>query len=389
MFISILGRQPGISLAELEVIFGSERLTKLSSSAVLVDSEPVGLDKLGGSIKIISDVHELESYSWESASNDAQKRIGVHARNHSQRKMTIGLSVYTDEKISSKQIQRFLIQEKKQLRSHGYSVRVIPNDSPVLNSAKVFHNKLTQEHNAEIVLVRSEQKKYWIGRTESVQNIEALAFRDQGRPKRDSKVGMLPPKLAQIMINLAGDGSGVLLDPFCGTGVVLQEALLMGLDVYGTDIEERMIDYTYKNLEWLKNEFALLGNVKLTQDDATVAKWIPPISLVVSEVYLGPPLSAEPSPDKLAIIRSEANSLIKSFLLNIAKQIEKDTPLCLAVPAWRVGGKIIRLNFLDDLEKLGYTRRVLKHASNRELTYFRPDQYVARELLVLKRNQNV
>jgi 2-polyprenyl-3-methyl-5-hydroxy-6-metoxy-1,4-benzoquinol methylase len=100
-----------------------------------------------------------------------------------------------------------------------------------------------------------------------VQDIEAYGARDQARPARDARVGMLPPKLAQTIINLAAgrpetrmdkhwdsaDGLGrfMVLDPFCGTGVILQEALLMGYSVYGSDIEPRMAEYTKKNLQWL------------------------------------------------------------------------------------------------------------------------------------------
>ena len=53
--------------------------------------------------------------------------------------------------------------------------------------------------------------------------------------------------------------NALLLDPFCGTGVVLQEALLMGYDVYGTDLEPRMIDYSGANLDWLSERFDLSG----------------------------------------------------------------------------------------------------------------------------------
>src|SRR5438132_1608433 len=81
-----------------------------------------------------------------------------------------------------------------------------------------------------------------LAQTVKVQDIAAYAQRDQARPKRYAKVGMLPPKLAQIIINLAVGrlpdnqlasicdipaGEQIprphleltLLDPFCGTGV--------------------------------------------------------------------------------------------------------------------------------------------------------------------------
>lgn len=56
------------------------------------------------------------------------------------------------------------------------------------------------------------------------------------------------PKLARAMINLSGVKSGILLDPFCGSGGILIEAGLMGYDVLGLDIIEKMLDRCRNNL---------------------------------------------------------------------------------------------------------------------------------------------
>jgi tRNA G10 N-methylase Trm11 len=186
------------------------------------------------------------------------------------------------------------------------------------------------------------------------------------------------------MLNLAA-AEGVVLDPFCGTGVVLQEALLQDHDVYGTDLEEKMIQYTDANLKWLKDEHSLSNYVSLESGDARTHQWKLPFDTVVSETFLGTPLSSEPTPNHLSEIRSEVNKLISGFLSNMAFQSKKGMNLCIAVPAWFVRGKYTHLKILDDLEKLGYTRRVLKHASNEELIYRRKGQIVARELLILER----
>lgn len=390
MFISVLGRQPGLSLAELEVLFGAEKITKLSDVAALVEDEVPDVDKLGGAIKVVSNAHKIEATTWAQASNEVTKYLKNHARNHGEGKMTVGLSVYGDKEVTPKLIQKYLIDTKKDMRRSGFSVRVIPNKATELNSAQVLHNKLTLEKNAEVVLVKTE-KHYWLGRTFGVQNIEALSRRDQGRPKRDSRVGMLPPKLALTMVNLGGlkQQSGAprtVLDPFCGTGVVLQESLILGHHTYGTDLEQRMIDYSKENLSWIKEELGIINTVRLEQGDAQFHKWTKPFDTVVCETYLGPPMSSAPAPDKLAVVRSEVNSLLKTFLRNIHKQLEEGATLCVAVPAWRVSGKILHLSLLDDLEKLGYTRQVLKHATYSDLVYFRPDQTVAREILILERN---
>jgi tRNA (guanine10-N2)-dimethyltransferase len=51
-----------------------------------------------------------------------------------------------------------------------------------------------------------------------------------------------------------------VLDPFCGTGGILMEAGLMGMRVVGGDLEEKMIDGTKSNLDFVGVEEPLLFN---------------------------------------------------------------------------------------------------------------------------------
>src|SRR6185503_11866116 len=135
-----------------------------------------------------------------------------------------------------------------------------------------------------------------LAQTLFVQDIEAYGARDQARPARDARVGMLPPKLAQIMLNLSAGPLRAstddltrlrVLDPCCGTGVILQEALLMGYSVMGTDIEPRMTEYSKRNLKWLFEKYPSLdGQVDIETADATSYQW-PGFSTIASEVFLG------------------------------------------------------------------------------------------------------
>ena len=166
-------------------------------------------------------------------------------------KITLGVSDYS-KNASRKTAQTEALKLKKILVRHGRSVRVVENKDAVLSTAASLHNGLSGKNERKVELIKIDNDWY---KVIGVQDIDAYARRDQARPARDAKVGMLPPKLAQILINLCGPlkpGSTVL-DPFCGTGVVLQEALLMGYHAYGTDINERMVEYSRKNLDWLKN----------------------------------------------------------------------------------------------------------------------------------------
>jgi tRNA (guanine10-N2)-dimethyltransferase len=57
------------------------------------------------------------------------------------------------------------------------------------------------------------------------------------------------PRLARTLINLTARSKGCrILDPFCGTGTLLIEAAMMGMDVFASDISEKMIAGSGMNL---------------------------------------------------------------------------------------------------------------------------------------------
>ena len=266
---------------------------------------------------------------------------------------------------------------KKILVRHGRSVRVVDNKDAALSTATSLHNGLSGKNERKIELIKVDDDWY---RVIGVQDIEAYARRDQARPARDAKVGMLPPKLAQILINLCGplEPNSVVLDPFCGTGVVLQEALLMGYQAYGTDISERMIKFSEKNLKYYDFE-----NFKLEVGDATSFKWQQPVTAVACEGYLGKPFSNIPSEMELKEQKQECGNIVLGFLKNLAGQIEKDTPVVIAVPAWLRGdNNYERLEILDEIDKLGYN---VDNKSRKGLFYHREKQVVARDILILRK----
>lgn len=62
----------------------------------------------------------------------------------------------------------------------------------------------------------------------------------------------LHPKFARALVNLARvPPGGRLLDPFCGTGAIVAEAAMCGLDAIGSDFSERMIEGSEENLRKL------------------------------------------------------------------------------------------------------------------------------------------
>ena len=389
MFIAILGRQPEISIAELEAVYGAERVKKISSQAATIDSDNFSIDKLGGTIKcgrVVSRVKSQKSdhHTLLKASKIITEKYTKNL-SHSQKKITFGISFYGN-KVDPRNIQKIGIILKNSLKKSGVSLRLIPNKTAALSTATSHNNKLGRsETKIEIIIVRAINGDFLIAESRGTQNINSYTQRDRERPKRDAFVGMLPPKLAQIMINLSGAQSGnYLWDPFCGTGTVLQEATLLSINAYGSDLSDKMVDYSSENMRWLEKTFFTNTAWQVFQADATSVKLTSEqkqqITHIVCETYLGQPFSAPPSPAKLKEVVGNCNHIISEFLKNIHDQIRPESMLCIAVPAWQnQHGQFTHLPLIKNLSKLGY-----QPITDKNLLYHRPDQVVAREIIVLK-----
>jgi tRNA G10 N-methylase Trm11 len=72
-------------------------------------------------------------------------------------------------------------------------------------------------------------------------------------------------KYARAMINLTGIKTGIILDPFCGTGGILIEATILGYIAKGIDIEPLMIEGCHKNAQQKKMKIDAICADALTQ----------------------------------------------------------------------------------------------------------------------------
>lgn len=391
-YVAIAGRQPLISLAEIQALYDkAARLVgkKLVFFEINEDGEEnisPDINRLGGSLKL-----------GRFFDTDFSKLAIFLATAHPEGKITLGISDFSKQKKSGLAKQKSM-ELKRSLARMGRSVRVITSNEPEISSATAHHNQLGEKAGCfEIFLIDRE-----IYLSLGTQNITAYTERDQARPARDAKVGMLPPKLAQILINLCGklpEGARVL-DPFCGTGVVLQEAAIMGYVPYGTDLNERMVEYSKKNLSWLFNErnqkrFKILPDLIQKKDqilnaisvgDATSFTWEGEIDAVAFEGYLGAPMSKPPVDIKFKTEKAKCKEIAIGFLKNITPQIKSGTPVVMALPAWlRENGKYAGLNILDEIQEMGYNFEKFQDLSQSDLLYYREGQIVAREIIVIRK----
>ena len=72
-------------------------------------------------------------------------------------------------------------------------------------------------------------------------------LRQHGGRRAKERHGALRPVAAAAMVRLAGAPAGRLLDPCCGSGTIVQEALAAGWDAQGSDADQEAVDAARAN----------------------------------------------------------------------------------------------------------------------------------------------
>lgn len=111
------------------------------------------------------------------------------------------------------------------------------------------NNSVDLEDPSEVIKVYRFNDRYCISRL--VEDIDRGLFKQRKNQERPfSSPISLDPVLARVMVNLSEvPAGGSVLDPFCGTGGILIEAGLCGVNVHGLDIQKDMVEGARENLE--------------------------------------------------------------------------------------------------------------------------------------------
>jgi len=97
-------------------------------------------------------------------------------------------------------LKSILKTSKTVIKEHGYNPRFINKDESNLSSASIIHEKLI-EKRSDFNLIECDGK-FFGAVSVWVQDIASYSQRDYDK-LRDMHTGMLPPKLAQMMINFS------------------------------------------------------------------------------------------------------------------------------------------------------------------------------------------
>ena len=272
----------------------------------------------------------------------------------------------------------------------------------ILSTVAVDKNELLENGFELVICVGS--KGIYVGKTLAIQDYESYSFRDYGRPRRDVKSGMIPPKLAKMMINLAGKDKGdVFLDPFCGSGTFLQELILLGYgNVIGSDAGVVAIKDTKVNLEWLFKNYPEIKKedykIELFECDArSLSSKIPPqkIDAIVTEPYLGSAKRKFFEPEQIKKEISQLEDLYLSAFQEFKKVLKDNGVVVIIFPVFRYQNQFFHLQILDKIYSLGFRsgRFLSEGVKGRELLqlqitkrnsviFFRPGQLLSREILL-------
>ena len=357
----ILGRNPALSVAEIRAVLPGAKVVVQTSSFLILQTDdtldgPAFLDRLGGTIKVGTVIGEKV---------DPQVIVDALKANAQPGKLRFGISFYECP------ATKLGMAVKQQLKEAGISSRLVTSRDKALSSVVVTKNKVT-----EFLVLENK----WLAKTEAVQAFEDYSRRDYGRPVRDTKSGTLPPKLAQIMINLAQQpAAATILDPFCGSGTIIQEALLLGYaNIIASDQSAKAVADTKQNLEWLGQKWQT-ANGKLFQCDVRgLGNKVKDVDAVITEPYLGPALRGHETRQQISRTVAELEQLYIAAFETFAKVVRPGGRVVIVFPFFKTFD--LKLNIAAQIKKLGFAQ-----LDRGDLIYSRPDQHVWRQVCIFSR----
>lgn len=379
----IFGRTPELSYLELTTVFPHVR--RVSEIAAVID-HPVDYETtvkmLGGTTKIVEVVGMIDVLSESTL-------LDIVLRECKDQRITFGISGVGGTRVPS----GLIVSLKKILTDRGITTRFVATKHDETLSSVV----ITKQRVTEFVAL-TKDNAILLGVTRAVQDFEDWNKRDFGRPAPDPKHGMLPPKVARMIVNIAlsydvreskPHFTPTLYDPFCGVGTVLAEALLCGANVIGSDISNEAVLKTEKNLTWLRREYPRIAPLyaqAFVSDATHIGRRVAESSVdaIVTEPYMGSVLEQKDdqrlTPDRVKKTLKGLEKLYIGSLREWMPVLKSKGRVVMAIPAYVTPRGIMRVkNVIDRCEILGYT------LLTGPIEYSRPQAIVKREFFVFEK----
>jgi tRNA G10 N-methylase Trm11 len=378
-----LGNTPELSIREITAVCGVEPAPLLPNVIVgFLNAEPLSseviaaeakrlMQVLGGTVKIFSLIGKIEDQSAENLENSIASYLGEQGTG----KVHFGIAELGRDHLPT--LNAYAI--KARIQELDRPARYVEGPRGGLSASVLTHQKNVRE-----IAVLYTGTEHYLAETVAIQDIDEWTVRDRSKPYFDRKKGMLPPKLARIMVNLcfgtstpsADPNTGTLLaDPFCGSGTVLLEGLVRGTAVFGSDLDTDAVVGTLKNLEWLSREYNLSVPFSVARADAANVTPPQPVTHLVTEPFLGKP---KPSPLHLPNIYKGLEKQYLGAFKHWRTFLADGAQLVVVFPLVELPGKTVKRfsldTLIDKLATLGYT------TSSEPVVYARPQAIVQRQI---------
>ncbi len=362
-----LGTTTKLSFTELVSVLDKQLLTQVTEQIVgFTATDDIDVqklqDRLGGCVKILENLCTLATASPQ----DIAKGIADH---NSDTRVNFAFGEFN----SPTEERTDVVAIKKELLQLGKSARFIEGNRTGVSAAVLLHQRKVQEY----IVINTPEHSY-LAHTVTVQNIDDWTIRDRRKPYADRKKGMLPPKVARMLLNInnAFDSAKnrVVLDPFCGAGNILLENAMLGAAGIGIDIDKKSVSGTIDNLRWFSEEYGRPHNQQMHPGDATHVpeSLSQSVTAIVTEPFLGKP---KPKPEQVSDIFRGLEKLYLGAFKNWRTFLPNGAPITIIFPHTEAKGVEFTMNHLiDKLLPLGYT------TVSGPLEYSRPDAIVSRSI---------
>lgn len=307
-------------------------------------------------------------------------------------KVTFGVNVYGKvDGFDYSSGKKFCEEIKKNLKANNVAAKYLFATSMVLSAIVVEKEKILERGFLMEIFKANGKLNY--GMSLGVQDIESFASLEYDKPYTDKRMGVLPAKLARMMVNLAGlKPNQTLWDPFCGSGTILLEAFKQGIHVIGSDIDSKAVRMSEANIEWLaakegnkstkykvfkmdilKPDSHILGLLRKTDFDG-----------LVCEPYMGPPALETIGEKRARALLEGVKSLYVALFEILEHSKLSNFNAVIIVPSYRTPRGWMTLSVSDFV---GKRWTILNKKWGEPLQWSRSDSIIRRNIFVLsKRN---
>ena len=258
--------------------------------------------------------------------------------------------------------QKFKSEKRKTTLRHGNK------------KIRFQENKTTNLPKADHYLILHQNKdNLYFGKINQEYNSKETEYRDMKKPERREHLA-ISPRLAKILINLSQvKENDTLLDPFCGIGGIMQEALIKNINAYGSDIDKHAIFYARKNLDWIQKRYQTKS---LYTTKTQNAKSIPNKEFdgIATETPLGEVLKKQPNDQKAQQIIQNFERFIIPILKHLKRTKKKNGKIAITFPKIR--------KFAVDYDQITKETNLRIHVNPIEES--RPNQNISRDIVVFK-----